>query len=262
MSSVKKKPQPHPVDVFAGKRVRELRLDKGWTLQYLAKETGVRFQQIQKYQSAQNRISASRLYLICEALDTTILEFFSKLYSRRKKKGRTMKMLESPEAVKLARLFFKMSPGKRQRFYELSCLLVKKRGSKAGNATIVDKPATFSDAHPVDVYAGKQIWKFRIVTNTTQKQLAEKIGVGGQQAHKYEESGNRVSVSTLYLICETLGVSIPEFFEELYRKQKKQGIMQMLESKEGAKLVGLFFKMSLNNRKLFINFGKSLMKES
>ena len=173
-----------------------------------------------------------------------------------------MKMLESPEAVKLARLFFKMSHGKRQRFYELACLLVKKRGSKAGNATIVDKPATFSDAHPVDVYAGKQIWKFRIVTNTTQKQLAEKIGVGGQQAHKYEESGNRVSVSTLYLICETLGVSIPEFFEELYRKQKKQGIMQMLESKEGAKLVGLFFKMSLNNRKLFINFGKSLMKES
>ena len=38
------------------------------------------------------------------------------------------------------------------------------------------------------------------------------------------------------LICEALEVSIPEFFADFYKKPKKQGIMEMVESKGGVKL--------------------------
>ena len=62
------------------------------------------------------------------------------------------------------------------------------------------------------------------------------------------------------LICEALKVSIPEFFADFYKKPKKQGIMEMVESKGGVKLATLFFKMSAMNRKHFIDLGKGLVE--
>ena len=124
MSSTKKS-QPHPIDMSVGERVRKLRQTKGWTERELAEKIGVTFQQLQKYENASNRISASRLYLMCEALETTIPEFLAVLHSRRRKKGGAMKMLESAEAVKLARLFFKMSPDNRKHFIKFGKKLVE-----------------------------------------------------------------------------------------------------------------------------------------
>ena len=69
-----------------------------------------------------------------------------------------------------------------------------------------------------------------------------------------------MSASKLYLICEALGVSIPEFFADLYGKKMKQGIMRMIDSEAGTKLAGLFFKMSPSNRKHFIRLGKKLVE--
>ena len=259
MSTTKKKLEPHPVDVFTGKRVRQLRQIEDWTERDLAEEIGVKYQQLQKYESAANRISMSRLYLICEALGTTIPEFFTEFYSRRRKKGRAMKMLEGAEAVKLAGLFFKMSPEKHRHLYETGKSLVKIKRGNEGDATVTDKPAANPTSHPVDIYVGRQIWQFRIVTNMTQRQLSEKVGVIQQQIQKYEEATNRVSVSKIYLICEAFGMSIPEFFADLYGKGKRKGIIEMLGSEEGTKLVALFFKMSQDGRNHFIGFGKNLV---
>ena len=255
-----KKPEPRSIDVFVGNRVRQLRLDKGCTGRELAKRIGVAYQQVQKYESAANRISASRLYLICEALDTTIPEFFAEFYSSRRKKGKTMKILEGAEAVRLARLFFKMPEGERKRFYEIGKSLVKEKGRKEGNAKVTDIPVADPKAHPVDVYVGRQIWKFRTITNTTQRELAGKIDIGNQQIQKYEEGTHRVSASKLYLICEALEVGVSEFFEDLYRKRKRKGIMEMIEDGKGARLAGLFFKMPASNRKPFIRLGKNLVE--
>ena len=252
--------KPHSIDVFAGQRVRELRLMKGWTEKQLAKKIGVTFQQLQKYESAANRISASRLYLICKALNITISEFFSELYSRRRKQSKTMKMIESIDAVRLARLFFKMSPRQRQRFYKNGKSLVRKKRNKKGDATVTDKPATTSKTHPVDIYVGKQIWKFRIITNMNQRELAEKIVVGTQQIQKYEEGQTRVSVSRLHLICEAFEITIPEFFADFYRKQKRKGVMEMIETEDGAKLAGIFFKIPVKNCGHFIRLGKSIVE--
>lgn len=62
---------PDPIDVYVGEQIRKIRLLRGMTQQELAKDIGVRFQQIQKYESGYNRVSASRLVKIAEALDTT-----------------------------------------------------------------------------------------------------------------------------------------------------------------------------------------------
>lgn len=64
------------VDRIVGKRINALRRARGLTQTQLAKAAGVRFQQIQKYESGANRVSASRLWAIAHALDTEILYFF------------------------------------------------------------------------------------------------------------------------------------------------------------------------------------------
>ena len=52
---------PHPVDVHVGSAIRKLRRDAGMTQQQLAEMVGIKFQQIQKYETGANRVSASRL---------------------------------------------------------------------------------------------------------------------------------------------------------------------------------------------------------
>lgn len=45
----------------------------------LAEAIGVTFQQIQKYEKAQNRIPASRLYYIAQVLEVSVSDFFRPL---------------------------------------------------------------------------------------------------------------------------------------------------------------------------------------
>ena len=66
----------HHVDVHVGKRVRHRRWLIGMTQQQLAQQVGIKFQQIQKYETGANRISASRLWDIAEALDVPVSFFF------------------------------------------------------------------------------------------------------------------------------------------------------------------------------------------
>ena len=71
-----KQQKPHAVDVHVGERIRELRHLRDMTQMELAKQVGVRFQQVQKYETGFNRVSASRLYMIAEALDVEVVDLF------------------------------------------------------------------------------------------------------------------------------------------------------------------------------------------
>jgi len=64
------------VDIYVGRRIRARRLELGKSQSELAKAVGVNFQQIQKYESGANRVSASRLWAIARALQTEIQDFF------------------------------------------------------------------------------------------------------------------------------------------------------------------------------------------
>lgn len=56
------------VDEYVGSRIREARLQIGWSQQRLANALGLTFQQVQKYEKAVNRVSAGVLVRIARAL--------------------------------------------------------------------------------------------------------------------------------------------------------------------------------------------------
>jgi len=60
---------PNPVDKYVGSRVRMRRIMLGMSQERLGEALGLTFQQIQKYETGANRISAGRLFEIAAALD-------------------------------------------------------------------------------------------------------------------------------------------------------------------------------------------------
>ena len=64
------------LDVVIGKNLRNLRSLRGFSQQKLGKEIDVTFQQIQKYESGKNRISASTMIALARTLKVSIMDFF------------------------------------------------------------------------------------------------------------------------------------------------------------------------------------------
>ena len=64
------------IDQHIGRRMQLRRTILGMSLKDLAAATGVTFQQIQKYETADNRVSASRLFQIGLAMQTPVSFFF------------------------------------------------------------------------------------------------------------------------------------------------------------------------------------------
>lgn len=62
----------HPVDVEIGRRIRDERVAAGFTQKQLSAMIGVKFQQLQKYETATNRVSGSRLWMIARALSVPV----------------------------------------------------------------------------------------------------------------------------------------------------------------------------------------------
>ena len=59
------------VDTIVGERIRRRRILAGLTQDQLGEALGVSYQQIQKYETGANRVSAGRLYLLAERLDVS-----------------------------------------------------------------------------------------------------------------------------------------------------------------------------------------------
>src|SRR5712691_2092931 len=65
------------IDQRVAARIRTRRIDRGITLQALARQIGVAFQQAHKYERGLSRISAGRLYYVARALKTPVGFFFA-----------------------------------------------------------------------------------------------------------------------------------------------------------------------------------------
>jgi len=65
-----------PIDRHIAKKIRARRLEIGKSQEQLASDCGVTFQQVQKYEKAINRVSASRLFQVARSLDTSVGAFF------------------------------------------------------------------------------------------------------------------------------------------------------------------------------------------
>jgi transcriptional regulator with XRE-family HTH domain len=117
----------HPVDVHVGKRVRHRRWLIGMTQQQLAEKVGIKFQQIQKYETGANRISASRLWDIADALDVKVSFFFEGLEDESAASEGQGKvpadLLGDKEALDLVRSYYAIPENQRKRLFELARVL-------------------------------------------------------------------------------------------------------------------------------------------
>ncbi len=78
----KTKPSASKVDQYIGQRVKIARNIANIPQADLAAKLGISFQQVQKYERGTNRISASRMLQIAEALDVSILYLYEDLEQR------------------------------------------------------------------------------------------------------------------------------------------------------------------------------------
>ena len=86
-SKAPSKAEIRAADMEIGARIRRRRRSLGLTQQDLALATGVSYQQIQKYERGTNRVSASRLFLISKALETSPNSFFENLGNKMRQFG-------------------------------------------------------------------------------------------------------------------------------------------------------------------------------
>ncbi|MCH9753338.1 MAG: helix-turn-helix domain-containing protein [Alphaproteobacteria bacterium] len=70
------KTSPSKIDLFIGQNLKLKRIQSGISLQELGKVLNVSFQQIQKYERGQNKISSSSLFLLADSLKCEIDYFF------------------------------------------------------------------------------------------------------------------------------------------------------------------------------------------
>ena len=118
---------PHPVDVHVGKRVRHRRWLIGMTQQQLAEQVGIKFQQIQKYETGANRVSASRLWDIADALDVPVSFFFEGIEEEHTDEAAKAlvpnDLMGDKEALDLVRSYYAIPENQRRRLFELARVL-------------------------------------------------------------------------------------------------------------------------------------------
>lgn len=122
----------HHVDVHVGQNIRRRRWMLGMTQKQLGDAVGIKFQQIQKYETGTNRVSASRLYEISQAMDVPVSFFFADLEGTA---AEDTAAAETPkaandqipaevfygkEAVDLLRCYYRWPEEQRQYLYELT----------------------------------------------------------------------------------------------------------------------------------------------
>jgi transcriptional regulator with XRE-family HTH domain len=121
------------VDLHVGKRLRQRRRLLGLTQQRLADEVNIRFQQIQKYESGANRISASRLWALSRALEVPVSFFFEGLNGELAEAGAEGRngheangvksmpdVFSNKETIDLVRAFYNLGEEPRRRLLDLA----------------------------------------------------------------------------------------------------------------------------------------------
>ncbi|GGA13050.1 transcriptional regulator [Amylibacter cionae] len=104
----------------------------GVTQQQLGTKVGIKFQQIQKYETGMNRISASRLWDIAEALEVPVSFFFEGfdksdeiLEAEMQAAGEAQQgdLLSDKEALELVRSYYAIPENQRRKLFDLARVL-------------------------------------------------------------------------------------------------------------------------------------------
>jgi transcriptional regulator with XRE-family HTH domain len=125
--------EPNPIDVHVGGRVRLRRRLLDMNQGKLGEAIGLTFQQVQKYERGSNRIGASRLFALAQALDVPVGFFFDDMSddvagrSAGQSKGTASgavdvgpKPMAKHETLELVRAYYKIQdPSVRKRLFHM-----------------------------------------------------------------------------------------------------------------------------------------------
>lgn len=118
---------PHDVDVHVGRRVRALRRLAGLSLSDLAGRLDVSYQQLHKYETGVNRMSAATLFLVSRALGAPIASLFDGVAGDEERVHRLSRLeavLVSPGGCDLIEAFLSMPMGLRRQYAALAKSIV------------------------------------------------------------------------------------------------------------------------------------------
>lgn len=118
----------HIVDTHVGKKIRQRRWLIGMTQQTLAERVGIKFQQIQKYETGANRVSASRMWDIAAVLGVPVATFFEGLQTEEAPRPCAAEalpddVLDDKAAMALVRSYYAIPESQRRRLFELARVL-------------------------------------------------------------------------------------------------------------------------------------------
>ena len=111
------------IDGYVGSRLRRRRRLLGLTQANLGEQVGIRFQQIQKYECAANRISASRLFDLSEALHVPVQYFYDGLSDKDAANDSDVlpsDVLSQRETMELVRAYYSLGEEPRRRLLDLA----------------------------------------------------------------------------------------------------------------------------------------------
>jgi transcriptional regulator with XRE-family HTH domain len=96
----------------------------GMTQQQLGERVGIKFQQIQKYETGANRISASRIWDIARVMEVPVSFFFEGLEGQDLPASDARgDILTDKEALELVRAYYAMPENQRRRLFDLARVL-------------------------------------------------------------------------------------------------------------------------------------------
>jgi len=132
---------PNPIDRHVGLRIRLRRKELGVSQERLADSIGLTFQQVQKYERAANRVSASKLWEMARVLKTSISYFYEGLgdpsssdpQPPASERQSVHEFLLTPEGMELAAAFPRIKRARvRRRILELARALAEEDDGDEG----------------------------------------------------------------------------------------------------------------------------------
>jgi transcriptional regulator with XRE-family HTH domain len=118
--------RPNPTDIYVGSRVRMRRKMLGLSQEKLGEKLGITFQQIQKYEKGTNRVGASRLQAMANAMEVPVSYFFPDTAGggasgmQEEAASFVMDFMSTSEGLDLSRAFTRIrSPKVRRKLVEL-----------------------------------------------------------------------------------------------------------------------------------------------
>ncbi|WP_174525438.1 WO male-killing family protein Wmk, partial [Wolbachia endosymbiont of Nomada ferruginata] len=203
------------LDYEVGQKVKNWRLERGYTQKDLAEKLGVKYWVILQYEKGNRRISIERLYAIAGALSVSITDLIT---ASKEKIGFKN---EEGEILNLVREYKKIND---QELRKMFCLLTKfvkvsEKSSKKSEKIKIAKGLVKAGVS-VDIVAktiglpadecieekvgsiycqiGKKIKEWRLVREYTQKDLAEKMNTTRDEISNYEQGRTAVPLDKLY----------------------------------------------------------------